>query len=273
MLPLLAFTTWQQAGTYKDAETLWRATLARNPDCWMAHSNLGILLGRDGHVEEAIEHYQRSIQIKPDYSDAMFNLGATFANAGQFDEAIEPYRKGLQINPNNYQAQRNLGSVLRAKGSRFEEAIEYYRAALQIKPDDCDSLNNLGVTLVNEGRFDEGIDTYHKCLQINTNFSAALNNLAWVLATGSKAELRDGTQAAQLAERACELTHYGNCLLIGTLAAAYAESGRFPEAVATAEKAERLAADASTAGEAAKNRELLELNRRGKPYHEPPPKP
>ena len=69
----------------------------------------------------------------------------------------------------------------------------------------------------------------------------ALNNLAWVLATSPKAELRNGAEAVRLAERACELTHYGEPLFIGTLAAAYAEAGRFPEAVTTAEKAEQLA--------------------------------
>ena len=83
--------------------------------------------------------------------------------------------------------------------------------------------------------------------------------------------LRNGAEAVRLAERACELTHYGEPLFIGTLAAAYAEAGRFPEAVATAEKAEQLATTAGLTAVAAKNRQLLELYRAGKPYHEPAP--
>ena len=98
-----------------------------------------------------------------------------------------------------------------------------------------------------------------------------LNNLAWALATSPEAEFRDGTQAVQLAERACELTHYGQPLFIGTLAAAYAEAGRFPEAVTTAEKVEQLATTAGLTDVAAKNRQLLELYRAGKPCHEPAP--
>ena len=99
----------------------------------------------------------------------------------------------------------------------------------------------------------------------------ALNNLAWILATSPDDGLRNGTEAVRLAERACELTHYDEPLFIGTLAAAYAESGRFPEAVTTAEKAEQLATTAGLTDVAAKNRQLLELYRAGKSYHEPAP--
>jgi len=112
---------------------------------------------------------------------------------------------------------------------------------------------------------------YREALRLNPNLAGALNNLAWILATSSKAEFRDGMRAVQLAERACELTHYGQPLFIGTLAAAYAEAGRFPEAVTTAEKAAQLATNAGLKKVAEKNRQLLELYRAGKPYHEPAP--
>jgi hypothetical protein len=92
-----------------------------------------------------------------------------------------------------------------------------------------------------------------------------------MLATSSDDGLRNGAEAVRLAERACELTHHGQPLFMGTLAAAYAECGRFPEAVTTAEKAEQLATTAGLAAVAAKNRQLLELYRAGKPYHEPAP--
>ena len=189
---------------------------------------------------------------------------------GQFDEAINNFRKSIQINPNNCEALKNLGDALAAKG-RFDEAIEHYRKALQINPNFPDALNNLGVALAAKGQFDEAIKNYYKAIQINPNSSGALNNLAWVLAAAPKDELRNGAEAVRLAEHACELTHYGESLLIGTLAAAYAESGRFQEAVATAEKAEQLATDAGLTSVAEKNRQLLEFYRAGKPYHESPP--
>jgi len=338
LVVLLGALTWQQAGIYRNPETLWRDTLAKNPDCWMAHNNLGHLLSNQGHIEEAMEHYHKAIQIDPNSYETLGNLGNTLATLGRFDEAIKNYRKFIQINPNdaaalnnlalalvaqgrfdeaieNYykaiqinpdypDAQYNLGIALAAKG-RSDEAIENYRNAIQINPNNCEALDNLGMVLTARGQFDEAIGDFRQAIQINSdrpdtfyhlgmtlgqlgrtreamaqyrealrlnpNLAGALNNLAWVLAASPDAELRNGAEAVRLAERACELTHYGEPLFIGTLAAAYAEAGRFPEAVTTAEKAEQIATIAGSKTLAEKNRQLLELYRAGKPYHEPPP--
>jgi tetratricopeptide (TPR) repeat protein len=121
------------------------------------------------------------------------------------------------------------------------------------------------------GRTREAVAQYRQALRLNPDLVGALNNLAWILAASPDDKLRNGAEAVPLAERACELTHYGKPVIIGTLAAAYAEAGRFPEAVATAEKAEQLATSAGLTAVAAKNRQLLELYRAGKPYHESPP--
>jgi hypothetical protein len=114
-------------------------------------------------------------------------------------------------------------------------------------------------------------DCFRRAIRLNPNYAEALNNLARVLATGADDKLRDGAEAVRLAERACVLTQYGQPWFVGTLAAAYAEAGRFPEAVATAEKAEQLATGAGMTAVAAKVREMLALYRAGQPYHEPAP--
>jgi len=113
------------------------------------------------------------------------------------------------------------------------------------------------------------IEHYQEALNLLPDQPPVLNNLAWLLATGSDAKFRDGKRAVHLAEHACELTHYQNAILVGTLAAAYAEAGRFDDAVETAEKAITLATARGNKALAAKNRELLELYRAGKAYHEP----
>jgi hypothetical protein len=97
----------------------------------------------------------------------------------------------------------------------------------------------------------------------------ALNDLAWLLATRPQAEDRDGVRAVGFAERACELTQYRQTIMVGTLAAAYAEAGRFAEAVTTAERALTLATQAGDQALLAKNQQLLELYRTRRPYHEP----
>jgi Flp pilus assembly protein TadD len=304
VLPVLALLTWRQAGMYTDTETLWRTTLARNPDSWMAHSSLGTLLYDQGHIEEAMEHYRKAIQLDPNNCEDLNNLGLTLVARGQFDEAIKYYYQAIQFKPDYFDALSNLGVALVAQG-RFDEAIENFRKAIRINPNFANALDNLGIALAAEGRFDEAIENYRKAIRINSNrpetfihlgmtlgqsgrpreavaqyrealrlnpnLAGALNNLAWILATSSKAEIRDGTQAVQLAERACALAHSGKPLFIGTLAAAYAEAGRFPEAVTTAEKAEQLATDAGLNKLAEEIRQRLELYRAGKPYHEPAP--
>ena len=141
--------------------------------------------------------------------------------------------------------------------------------AIQINSNRPETFFHLGMTLGQLGRTREAVAQYREALRLNPNLAGALNNLAWVLAASPDDELRNGAEAVRLAERACELTHYGEPLFIGTLAAAYAEAGRFPEAVTTAEKAEQLATTAGSKELAEKNRQLLELYRAGKPYHEP----
>ena len=123
------------------------------------------------------------------------------------------------------------------------------------------------------GRPREAVAQYREALRLNPNLAGVLNNLAWVLAANPDDGLRNGAEAVRLAERACELTHYGAPFFIGTLAAAYAEAGRFPEAVATAKEAEQLAAAAGLKDLAERNRQRLELYRANQPYHEAAMKP
>jgi tetratricopeptide (TPR) repeat protein len=291
-------------GRLDEAIENFRKAIQFNPDSFEALDNLGIALATKGRFDEAIENYRKAIQINPNYSKALNNLGIALAAKDKFDEAIENYYKAIQLNPNNSEALNNLGHALTARG-RFDEAIKYYHQAIQLNPNYAEALDNLGIALAARGRFEEAIETfyqairvnsnrpetffhlgmtlvqsgrsreavvqYREALKLNPNLAGALNNLAWILATSAKAEFRDGTQAVQLAERACELTHEGEPLFLGTLAAAYAEAGRFPEAVAAAEKAVQLATDAGLKKLAEENRQLLELYRAGKPYHEPAP--
>ena len=94
LLAVLAVLSWRQSRMYADVETLYRTTIDRNPDCWMAHNNLGTVLAGRGQVDEAIAHYRKALEIKPDYAEAHNNLGLALAGRGQVDEAIAHYRQG-----------------------------------------------------------------------------------------------------------------------------------------------------------------------------------
>jgi hypothetical protein len=125
----------------------------------------------------------------------------------------------------------------------------------------------LGAALVEARRYDEALVHYRRALEIGPNYSSAYNNLAWLLATCPNAAFRNGDEAIRLAQRATELSPHIPTMF-DTLAAAYAEAGRFPEALVTAHKALELATQEN-------NRNLAEilwtriaLYEAGKPYHE-----
>jgi Flp pilus assembly protein TadD len=237
------------------------------PDYADAHNNFGIALLRMNNVDEAMVHFQTALQINPGYADAHNNLGNALLQKGDVDEAIAHFQTALQIKPDSAEACYNLGYALLQKGD-VDEAIVRFQTVMKTNPDDSEACYHLGNALLKKGRVAEAIVQYQKTLQIKPDYVDVLNNLAWLLATCPDAHIRDGVQAVQYAERACELTHYGVTLLVGTLAAAYAEAGRFDDAVAAAEKACALATAAGERDLLEKNRKLLALYRAHQPYHE-----
>jgi Flp pilus assembly protein TadD len=97
------------------------------------------------------------------------------------------------------------------------------------------------LTLARHAKTDSAIEQYRQAIALQPEMLEALNNLAWLLATSGESRLRNGSEAVQLAQHACELTQNQQPLFLGTLAAAYAEVGRFDDAIRTAEKARDLA--------------------------------
>jgi tetratricopeptide (TPR) repeat protein len=274
LLLTLAVLTWRQGGMYADLDTLWRTTLARNPGCSMAHDNLGILLRRKGQLDEAIAHFQKALEIQPDNARVHNNLGNALLQNGQLDEAIAHFQKALEIQPNLAVVHDNLGAVFLKKG-QIDEAIAQFRRALDIQPGLVEAHYNLGLALFQKGQLDSAIAHFAKVLEIQPDLADAhanlgtvflqkgqvaeamvhfqkvlelqpqniqvLNNLAWMLATSPDASVRNGTRAIGLAQQAEQLSGGKDPAIITILAAAYAEAGRFPEAVTTAQQALQLA--------------------------------
>ena len=161
LLLLLGILTWRQANIYRDAKTLWRATLAGNPDCAVAHDGLGYVLLQNGKRNESIVHFQQALQIEPDYAQAHYNLGNALFQKGGVDAAIAHFQRALQINPDYAEAHNNLGGALLQEGA-VDEAIAHFQKALQIKPDDVEAHNNLGNALFQKRNVDEAISLFPK---------------------------------------------------------------------------------------------------------------
>jgi tetratricopeptide (TPR) repeat protein len=300
VLAMLGATTWRHEQIYKDPETLWRDTVARNPNAWMAHynlanllasqgrtseaiaeymatlrvrpedveahNNLGIALAGQGRIEEAIAEYREALRIKP-YADAHYNWGVDLASQGKIEEAMAQYRAALEIKPDYAEAHSNLGAAL-ARQSRVPEAIAEYMAALRIQPDYAEAHQNLGLALARQGRSAEAIAEYRKALRLRSDWVPALSDLAWILATDGNAKLRNAVEAVPLAERLCGVTGSRQADAMDVLAAAYAEGGRFEDAIRVARQAIELADADGHQDLSHQIKERLALYQAGRPFHE-----
>src|SRR5205809_170564 len=159
----LGTLTWRQAATYIDIETLWRTTLAKNPECWMAHTNLGLVLFEKGMIDDAIAHYQSALQMQPDWWDAEYNLGTALLAKGQVDEALLHCERAVSMRPTDPDAQVSLGNLLFQKG-RIDEAIAHYQKAITVHPDHFLARYSLGHALLEKGELDSAIQVCRSAL-------------------------------------------------------------------------------------------------------------
>jgi tetratricopeptide (TPR) repeat protein len=180
LLVLLGFLTWRQTSEYHNLFALYKATLEKNPRCWMAHYNLGIVLSEQGEADQAIEHYRQAVALRPDYAEAHYNLGRLLVERGQVNDAIAHYERAAAINPADAAAQNNLGVTLFGIG-RTDDAIAHYQKALEIRPDYAEASCNLANVLIAKGDFNGAIARYRACLAVIPDQEEAQYNLASAL--------------------------------------------------------------------------------------------
>ena len=269
---------FDQAGRPDEAVMEYEKALWFKPTQEQTHIFLGIVLGKQKKYEEAITNYQAALVLNPDSAVAENNLARIFHTQGRFDEAIQHYSAALKINPKLALGHNNLGILLLEKGSLAAGTVQL-REALRLNPTNAETQFNLALALNQQQQWNEAAGLFQKtadlhradlkahyeygvalahlkktrqamseyaaALLIQPDFPDALDGLAWILSTDTNADFRNGTEAVNLAERACTLTGRNDPVKLKTLAAAYAESGRFEEAINTLRTAKDLAAKAS----------------------------
>jgi tetratricopeptide (TPR) repeat protein len=268
--------SFAQKGQNDEAIAEWNKALELSPGDAKAHNDVGVLLSRTGRFDEAIAHFEKALAGGASPADVENNYGLALAGKGQRDEAILRYRKAVNANPASAEAQNNLGRALAEKG-RLDEAIGHLNSALAAKPAHAEAHDSLAVVLLWKGRLAEALEHLEKALQIDPGFPDAhynlgqilcyvqgkipegvahwrkalatdpghlpsLTQLARVLATSPEASVRNGVEAVELARRAVDKSGGRDPAVLDTLAAAYAESGRFEEAAETVRRASALAA-------------------------------
>ena len=185
LLALLGLLTWRQQASYRNQETLWQETLAKNPMAWMAHFNLGVIMDKQGRLEEAIGHYLDALKQRPDDAQVYNNLGVVLFKQGKFDEAMREYREALRVNPRDPATYNNIGNVL-VRQEQLDVAIAAYREALRLDPAFAVVHNNLGAILELRGQREEALAHYREALRIRPDFRQARENLQKALMTYSQ---------------------------------------------------------------------------------------
>ncbi len=181
----LGILTWKQVQVWHDSERLWRHALAVTQESSSAHNNLANVLVREGKkLEEAIEHYRKTLEINPAYAKAHYNLGQVLAMKGEIEEAIEQYGQALQIDPTIAEAHNTLGNLLANRGM-LEEAIGHYRRVLELKSGpmvQSETHFNLGTALAKQGHLEEASEHFQEALKMRPDFAQAHHDLGIVMA-------------------------------------------------------------------------------------------
>ena len=176
VLLALGVLTWRQCGTYADNKTIWRATIAGNPDCVIAHNNLGTEFLAAGEYAEALRQFQDVLKLQPGHANAHYNMGLVLSAQGRLEEAMSHFGEALRLKPDFAAVHYDWGVVLHQSG-RIAEAIEQYQQAVKLTPDDARAHFNLGMALASQGRHDEAVPHFEEALRINPDFIEACYNL------------------------------------------------------------------------------------------------
>jgi len=233
-IAVLSWRAWVQTSYWRDSETLFTHALAVTSNNDVAENNLGIVFLRKGKLDDAISLLQAAVDLRPENAPAHDNLAKALLQKGQVADALVHYRKLLEIQPENLETRNILGTVLIQQG-RIREAIEQWQKALAIQPE-------------------------------NGN---AMSNLAWVFAASPEDSVRDGARAVELAKNALRISGGKIPMIFRTLAAAYAENGRFREAIETAQHGVALANSQGNPGLAAELQSNIALYQAGRPLRDP----
>ncbi len=221
LLATLAGLTWRQSGTYVNSETLWTATLARNPTSWLAHNNLGLyylnqndwtraeihfrrgleinseqseghnnlgnVLAKKNLPEAAIKEFRTAFQLQPGFADAHYNLAKVWDSKGRNSDAEQEYLTALRLNPRHVLSSYNLANLYLRIGL-LEQAIQQFQATLALIPGNAGAHNNLASALMRVGRAAEAEQHYHLALASDPSNSETLINLGNALILENRAQ-------------------------------------------------------------------------------------
>ncbi len=228
------------AQSRKTTEVVLRKAVEDHPGDPAPHNELGVLLLDRGRPDNALAEFQRAIALEPGSAAAHTNLARALAAKGESERARAELARAIELQPGYAPAHYHLGVALAGEG-KMAEAISQWREAIKSDPGYAEAQKALASALYARGETAEALAHWRAAIELLPTDAAALRQTAWILATASQASLRNGQEALALAVRAAEVSGTKDAAVLDTLAAAYAETGRFADAVLTAERALALA--------------------------------
>jgi tetratricopeptide (TPR) repeat protein len=274
-------------GKLDEAIRHYQEVLRMDPANANAHINWGSRLVALGQLEGAVQHFQEALRLRPNYAPGHLNLSSALAEQGQWDKAMGHFREALALDPSCALYHRNLAAALLAQGKldeaiagqlgqllvregRHSEAEPYLREALRFEATNAVVRAFLATTLHQQGKTDEALRQFEECVRLDPDRPEPLHNIAWIRATHPDVTFRNGSEAVRVAERACQLTDRKNPFFLDCLAAAYAETGRWTDAVSTAREAASVATKEGLTGLAAQIERRVALYQAKRPFRQPP---
>ena len=266
LLAVLFALTFNHSAKYRDAQSLFGSVIDANPNSWQAHHNLGHDYLEKDRLEDAAEYLTAALRLYPN-AKSYHSLGLARAKQKRVEEAIDLFEKALELDPDRSDSRKNIALAMLVSGEH-DEAAARFAELLRRDSQDVMSRRYLGEALMRIGQARRAAALFEQVIAARPDIVGAANSLAWILATHPDALLRDGPRAIALTELVRAGGGDRRPEHDGTLAAAYAETGRYEEAIATAEKAIELAVARGMEKFATKTRQRITLYRDRKPYRD-----
>ena len=223
------------AGKSREAEAQFREAMRLDPRTGSAYNNLGKLLTEQRRWEEAAAVLQAALKVDPSNEPAHCKLGFVWAQEGDLQKAADEFAAAARLAPQDADVQNMLARLLVQVGGA-SKALDHFLAEAKARPGDPLPLSVLARLYLSQNQPREAVAALQAAIALAPRAPTYLNQLALVYATHPSAEVRNGPEAVRLAERACRLSGRP-AAFVDTLSAAYAEAGRFPDAVRAAQEA------------------------------------
>ncbi|MFA5324205.1 MAG: tetratricopeptide repeat protein, partial [Smithella sp.] len=171
----MSVLTWKQCGYWENSFTLFSRALQVTKNNFLAHNGLGIALFNEKKTKEAIDHYNKAINIAPPYAFAYINRAVAYASLGQYQLAISDYNQAISLQPYYVLTYNNRG-IAYSKLGRYQPAFEDFNKSISLQPDYADAYYNRGNIYIKSGRYQRAIEDFSEAIRLQPNKIHSYNN-------------------------------------------------------------------------------------------------